>query len=65
MPHANSAGVKIYFEDSGAPPATPSIPILFLHEYMGDHRSWQDQVRHFARGWRCICLLYTSPSPRD
>lgn len=49
MPHAQSEGARIYYEETGK-----GTPILFIHEFGGDHRSWQDQVRHFGRGWRCI-----------
>ncbi len=42
-------GVKLYFEDTGA-----GTPIVFAHEFAGDCRSWEPQVRHFARRYRCI-----------
>lgn len=29
-------------------------PILFIHEFAGDHRSWEPQVRYFSRRHRCI-----------
>ncbi|MEJ2860686.1 alpha/beta fold hydrolase [Actinomycetospora flava] len=29
-------------------------PILFLHEFGGDHRSWVPQVAHFADRYRCV-----------
>ena len=51
MPHAISAGARIYWDEAGR-----GVPIVFIHEFAGDHRSWVDQVRHFARGWRCITL---------
>ncbi len=51
MPFADSDGVKIYFEETGA-----GEPLVFLHEYGGDHRSWQDQVRMFSRSHRCIAI---------
>jgi pimeloyl-ACP methyl ester carboxylesterase len=51
MPYAISSGVKIYYEEAG-PAGAPAI--LFLHEFGGDYRSWEDQMRHFARNWRCI-----------
>src|SRR5262249_18313671 len=28
-------------------------PLLFIHEFAGDHRSWEPQVRFFGRGYRC------------
>jgi pimeloyl-ACP methyl ester carboxylesterase len=42
-------GVKLYYEDSGA-----GRPILFIHEFSGDYRAWEQQVRYFARRYRCI-----------
>lgn len=51
MPHVMSDGVKIYFEECG-PVDAPVI--LFAHEFGGDYRSWEDQMHHFSRGWRCI-----------
>ncbi|MGL1190148.1 alpha/beta fold hydrolase, partial [Vibrio parahaemolyticus] len=30
--------------------------IIFVHEFGGDHRSWDDQMRHFGRGWRAITM---------
>lgn len=42
-------GVRLYYEDTGA-----GTPIVFVHEFAGDHRSWEPQVRHFARRHRCI-----------
>jgi pimeloyl-ACP methyl ester carboxylesterase len=49
MPNAPSEGAHIYYEETGK-----GTPILFIHEFAGDYRSWEDQVRHFGRGWRCI-----------
>ena len=51
MPYALSNGVKIYFEETGLATA-PAI--LFCHEYCGDYRSWEGQLRHFSRNYRCI-----------
>ena len=42
-------GVRLYYEDTGA-----GTPIVFVHEFAGDHRSWEPQVRHFSRRYRCI-----------
>jgi pimeloyl-ACP methyl ester carboxylesterase len=50
MPHLKTDdGVKLYYEDSGAGRA-----ILFIHEFSGDYRAWEQQVRYFARRYRCI-----------
>jgi pimeloyl-ACP methyl ester carboxylesterase len=42
-------GVQLYYEDTGA-----GVPIVFSHEFAGDCRSWEAQVRHFSRRYRCI-----------
>ncbi len=44
-------GVKLYFEEVGR-----GTPILFVHEFAGDHRSWEPQLRYFARRYRCIAF---------
>jgi pimeloyl-ACP methyl ester carboxylesterase len=41
--------VKLFHEDSGS-----GRPIVFVHEFSGDYRSWESQVRYFARRYRCI-----------
>ena len=62
MPHLKTDdNVKLYYEEAGE-----GTPIIFVHEFAGDYRSWEPQMRHFSRRYRAItCLLYTSPSPRD
>lgn len=42
-------GVELFYEETGS-----GIPIVFVHEFAGDHRSWEPQVRHFGRCYRCI-----------
>ena len=42
-------GVKLYYEETGE-----GTPIVFVHEFAGDCRSWEPQVRHFSRRYRCI-----------
>ncbi len=42
-------GVKLYFEETGS-----GFPVIFAHEFAGDYRSWEPQVRHLARRYRCI-----------
>jgi pimeloyl-ACP methyl ester carboxylesterase len=60
MPYAPSEGARIYFEETGA-----GTPVLFIHEFAGDWRSWHDQVRHFARGWRCVAWSCRGYPPSD
>ena len=40
-------------------------PILFIHEFAGDHRSWSPQVHHFARRHRCITYSARGYPPSD
>ncbi len=50
MPTLNTDdGVKLYYEETGS-----GTPIVFVHEFAGDCRSWEPQVRHFSRRYRCI-----------
>lgn len=50
MPYAvTDDEVRLYYEQTGS-----GTPIVFLHEFAGDHRSWEPQVRHFSRNYRCI-----------
>jgi pimeloyl-ACP methyl ester carboxylesterase len=50
MPFAPTPdGVKLHYEEAGS-----GTPIVFVHEFGGDHRSWEPQMRHFARRHRCI-----------
>src|SRR6476620_8053403 len=60
MPYAPSEGARIYYEETGR-----GTPILFIHEFGGDHRSWEDQMRHFGRGWRGITWGARGYPPSD
>ena len=51
MPYANSAGVKLYYEEAGK-----GVPIVFVHEFAGDLRSWEPQMRYFSRRYRCVAF---------
>ena len=61
MPHLTTDdGVRLYYEDTGA-----GTPIVFVHEFAGDHRSWEPQVRHFSRRYRCITYSARGYLPSD
>lgn len=61
MPEATTDdGVRLHYDDTGSGDA-----ILFLHEFAGDHRSWEPQVRHFARGYRCLVPAARGFPPSD
>ncbi|MGA7984525.1 MAG: alpha/beta hydrolase [Burkholderiales bacterium] len=53
-------GVKLYYEETGS-----GTPILFVHEFAGDCRSWEPQVRHFSRRYRCIAYNARGYPPSD
>ncbi|SOH94951.1 Pimeloyl-ACP methyl ester carboxylesterase [Monaibacterium marinum] len=53
-------GCRLYVEETGE-----GEPILFLHEFAGDHRSWEPQVRHFSRAHRCITFAARGYLPSD
>lgn len=42
-------GVDLYYEITGS-----GVPIVLVHEFAGDMRSWEPQVRHFARHYRTV-----------
>jgi pimeloyl-ACP methyl ester carboxylesterase len=61
MPHfTTDDGVKLYYEEVGS-----NIPIIFVHEFAGDSRSWESQVRHFSRRYRCITFNARGYPPSD
>jgi pimeloyl-ACP methyl ester carboxylesterase len=53
-------GVRLYYEEVGSGDA-----ILFLHEFGGDYVSWEPQLRHFARHYRCITYAARGWPPSD
>ena len=61
MPHLTTDdGVKLYYEETGK-----GIPIVFIHEFAGDCRSWEQQVRHFGKYYRCITFNARGYPPSD
>lgn len=61
MPTATTDdGERLYYEETGT-----GTPIVFLHEFAGDHRSWEPQVRQFSRLYRCIVIAARGFPPSD
>ncbi len=52
--------MKLYYEESGA-----GFPVVFVHEFAGDHRSWEPQLRHFSRRYRCVAFSARGFPPSD
>jgi pimeloyl-ACP methyl ester carboxylesterase len=56
-------GVRLHAEATGA--TGTGAPLLFIHEFAGDHRSWEPQVRHFSGGYRCLTYAARGYPPSD
>ncbi len=52
--------VKLHIEEAGE-----GKPIIFVHEFGGDQRSWEPQVRFFSRRYRCITFNARGYPPSD
>ncbi len=55
-----SDGIKLHFTETGTGKA-----IVFVHEFGGDERSWEPQVRYFCRRYRCITFNARGYPPSD
>ncbi len=60
MPYAQSSGARLYFEEAGS-----GHPIIFVHEFGGDYRAWETQLRWFSRHYRCIAFNARGYPPSD
>jgi len=61
MPHISARdGVRLYYEEAGSGSA-----IVFVHEYAGDWRTWEPQMRHFSRAHRCVTFSQRGYPPSD
>jgi pimeloyl-ACP methyl ester carboxylesterase len=61
MPHISAPdGGRLYYEEAGAGTA-----VVFVHEYAGDYRTFELQMRHFSRSHRCITYSQRGYPPSD
>ena len=61
MPHATTDdGVRLHYEETGS-----GTPVIFVHEYAGDARSWEPQLRHFGQRYRAIAYDARGYPPSD
>ena len=61
MPHLTTDdGIQLYYEETGK-----GAPIVFVHEFAGDLRSWEPQLRYFSRSYRCIAYNARGYPPSD
>src|SRR5271169_5455478 len=61
MPHLTTDdGVKLHYEEVGS-----GIPIVLVHEFAGDLRSYEMQMRYFGQRYRCIAYNARGYPPSD
>jgi len=53
-------GTQLYFEETGS-----GVPLVFCHEFAGDFRSWEPQVRYFSHRFRVITFNARGYPPSD
>jgi len=61
MPKIAAAdGTQLYYEEVGS-----GTPVVFVHEFAGDYRTWEPQMRAFARAHRCVTYSQRGYPPSD
>ncbi|MBM6580657.1 alpha/beta hydrolase [Microvirga sp. BT689] len=55
-----SDGVRLFYQSAGK-----GIPIVFVHEFGGNHWSWEPQVSYFSRRHECITFSARGYPPSD
>ena len=61
MPHITTRdGTRLYVEEAGQ-----GTPVIFVHEYAGDFRTWEPQMRFFSRAHRCVTYAQRGYPPSD
>ena len=55
-----SDGTKLFVDEIGT-----GTPVVFIHEYAGDYRSWEPQLRYFSRQHRCVTYSQRGYPPSD
>jgi pimeloyl-ACP methyl ester carboxylesterase len=61
MPYAaTDDGVRLYFEETGS-----GHPLILVHEFAGDLRSFEPQIRYFGKRYRTIAFNARGFPPSD
>lgn len=61
MPSISAAdGVNLYYEEVGT-----GAPVVFVHEFAGDYRTWEPQMSYFSRAHRCVTFSARGYLPSD
>jgi pimeloyl-ACP methyl ester carboxylesterase len=53
-------GVALHYEEAGT-----GTPLVLVHEFAGDSRSWEPQLRFFSRRYRCVAFNSRGYPPSD
>jgi pimeloyl-ACP methyl ester carboxylesterase len=60
MPTARVNGINLFYEETGQ-----GLPLVFVHEFAGEWRSWHPQIRFFSRRYRTIAYNARGYPPSD
>lgn len=61
MPQISAAdGTRLYYEEAGT-----GTPVVFVHEYAADYRTWEPQMQRFSRSHRCVTYSQRGYPPSD
>lgn len=60
MPKVRVHKIDLYYEEAGT-----GIPVVFVHEFAGDWRSWEAQVRFFSGRYRAVTFSARGYLPSD
>ena len=60
MPKSEINGINLYYEEAGE-----GYPLIWSHEFAGDYRSWEAQMRFFSRRYRVITYSARGYPPSD
>ncbi len=61
MPYATTDdNIRLFYEETGT-----ARPVIFVHEFAGDSRSWEPQMRYFGRRYRSIAFNARGYPPSD
>ena len=61
MPFATARdNVRLHCEEAGS-----GTPLVFVHEFAGDWRAWEPQMRYFSRRYRCVTFSFRGYHPSD
>ena len=52
QPQLKADDFEFYYDETGT-----GFLVISCHEFAGDRRSWEPQVRHFARRYRVITTI--------